>query len=80
VQQELKKISALSALRVSAAAEYDLCRIVTLRTVEPGDFVIQEGDIGKAFHVWNSSTAHEPLLFSIQHLLTLDRAFFADYC
>ena len=40
-------------LRVSVAAEFEICRILTVHEVKPKDMVIHQGDIGDTFYVRN---------------------------
>ena len=51
VQQEISSLEVYRHLRVSAAAELDICRIVTLRQVEPSEYVLRQGDVGDSFNV-----------------------------
>jgi len=56
VQREISSLEVYRNLRVSAAAELDICRIVTLREVEPNEYVLRQGDVGDSFNVSPSPT------------------------
>lgn len=51
VQREVGKLEVFRPLRVSANAELDICRILTLRQTETGENVVEQGAVGTAFFV-----------------------------
>ena len=51
VQREICSLEVYRLLRVSSAAELDICRIMTLREVRPKEFVLRQGDVGDSFNV-----------------------------
>lgn len=51
VQREIRSLKVYRLLRVSASAELEICRIMTLREVQMNKFVLRQGDVGDSFNV-----------------------------
>ena len=51
VQREITSLKLCRILRVSTEAEMNICRILTLRIVDKGEFVQLEGNTGDSFYV-----------------------------
>ena len=67
VQREIRKLEVFRTLRVSVAAEFEICRILTLYEVKPNDMVIHQGDIGDTFYVRNPPTTRKQLRILVDY-------------